>query len=120
MKLFSYAREIPFQKPDTLEGVPQAAGSELRQLVKGARSMAIEIHFPKGYKASTHVHDHESIIYIIDGKVRMTVDDQVFEVGPGDACIHPADTSHFAEALTDARWIEFKTTIVEPWKNPEP
>lgn len=117
MKLYNRSEEIPFQEQSSLEGVDVKPGVKLRALIIGSQNMAIEVFTKAGHSAPPHTHDHESLIYVISGKIRVTVDKEVFEVGPGDTCIHPLGSLHFSEALLDSHWLEFKNSTKIPWKN---
>lgn len=116
MKLFSRAEDVPFAAQASLEGTVVAPGVELRPLIIGSQTMAIEVSTRGGHTAPPHVHDHESLLYVISGRLRVTVDEEVFEIGPGDTCIHPSGSVHFSEALVDSHWLEFKNATHIPWE----
>ena len=40
-----------------------------------------------------HTHTHESIAYVVKGKVKSTVGSEEFIMGPGDVCRHPKGVS---------------------------
>ena len=52
-----------------------------------------------GHAPLPHSHEHEQIVYIISGRVRFTVGDDVAEVGPGDVLLVPPGVQHFAETI---------------------
>ena len=52
-----------------------------------------------GHAPRPHSHEHEQIVYIISGRVRFTVGDDVAEVGPGDVLLVPPGVQHFAETI---------------------
>jgi quercetin dioxygenase-like cupin family protein len=49
------------------------------------------------------------LCYVVGGKVRVTVADEVFELGSGDACIHPAGVLHGIEGVEQATVLEIKS-----------
>ena len=70
--------------------------------------MIMEIHYDAGVGAPPHVHDHESLTYVISGKLKMIVGDQTHVLGPGDVCRHPEGVSHGVEAIEPSVMIEIK------------
>lgn len=54
-----------------------------------------------GHEPNPHSHDFEQIVYIVSGRVRFTVGDQVTELGPGGMLVVPPNVLHFAETLGD-------------------
>jgi quercetin dioxygenase-like cupin family protein len=67
-----------------------------------------EVNLEKGTKTPLHAHNTDSLLYIISGRVRVTVDGQVAEVKAGDSVFHPKGVIHNNEALEDSRFIEVK------------
>ena len=50
----------------------------------------MEIHYAPGVGAPLHAqHTHESVVYVIKGKVKSTVGSEEYILGPGDLCRHP-------------------------------
>ena len=57
-----------------IEGKPMYGGDLLvKPLIKGNEMTLLEIHYTPGVGAPLHVHDHESLAYVVKGKVKMTV-----------------------------------------------
>ena len=48
-----------------------------------------------------HTHTHESIAYVVKGKVKSTVGAEEFIMGPGDVGRHPAGVLHALEAIEE-------------------
>ncbi len=93
-----------------IEGQPVYGGPLLaRPMIRGDTMTLLEIRYEAGVGAPLHVHDHESLIYIVAGRVRTVVGDQHFELGPGDVCRHPARVPHSVEALEAATMVEIKS-----------
>ena len=70
---------------------------------------------PAGFKAELHAHEHESLVYVVSGRIRATVGDETRELGAGDAVLHPVGAAHQIEALVDTRWIEIKAPPAATW-----
>jgi quercetin dioxygenase-like cupin family protein len=52
-----------------------------------------------GHTPRPHAHDYEQIVYIVSGRVRFTVGDEVADVGPGDVLLVPPNVEHYAETI---------------------
>lgn len=77
-------------------------------LVDGDELTLLEIRYPAGVATGEHEHGHESAIYVVEGRVRVRIDDWVRVLGPGQACRHRAGVRHSVEALEDSRVVEVK------------
>jgi quercetin dioxygenase-like cupin family protein len=86
-------------------------GGELavKTLIKGEEMTILEIRYAAGVGAPLHTHGHESIAYVVKGKVKSTVGSEVFILGPGDACRHPKGVPHGLEAIEDSLIVEIKS-----------
>src|SRR6202021_3795681 len=73
-----------------VEGKPVYGGHMLvKPLIKGDEMTFLEIHYAAGVGAPLHTHTHESIAYVVTGKVKSTVGSEEFIMGPGDFCRTP-------------------------------
>jgi hypothetical protein len=77
-------------------------------LINGDEMTFLEIHYAAGVGAPLHTHTHESIAYVVRGKVKSTVGSEEFIMGPGDVCRHPKGVLHGLEALEDSVVVEIK------------
>jgi quercetin dioxygenase-like cupin family protein len=67
---------------------------------------------PKGTGAKPHHHPSEQIIMVISGKLRMRVDKEVRDIGPGEVALILGDQEHEQTALEDGtRFVSFKTAV---------
>jgi quercetin dioxygenase-like cupin family protein len=95
---------------DAVEGKPVYGGALfVKPLIEGEEMMFLEIHYAAGVGAPLHAHTHESIAYVVKGKVKSTVGSEAFIMGPGDACRHPKGVLHGLEALEDSVVVEIKS-----------
>jgi unsaturated pyranuronate lyase len=93
-----------------VEGKPTYGGELLvKPLIKGDEMTFLEIRYAAGVGAPLHTHTHESIAYVVKGKVKSTVDGEEFIMGPGDVCRHPAGVLHGLEALEESLVVEIKS-----------
>jgi quercetin dioxygenase-like cupin family protein len=97
-----------------VEGKDMYGGDMLvKALLCGEAMTLLELHYAAGVGAPLHAHSHESIVYVVKGKVKSTVGTSEFIMGPGDACRHPKEVLHGLEALEDAVVVEIKSPAPE-------
>jgi quercetin dioxygenase-like cupin family protein len=97
-----------------VEGKPLFGGDMLvKPLIKGDEMTFLEIHYAAGVGAPLHTHTHESIAYLVKGKVKSTVGSEEFIMGPGDVCRHPKGVLHGLEAIEDSVVVEIKSPAPE-------
>ena len=93
-----------------VEGKPMYGGDMLvKPLIKGDEMTFLEIHYAAGVGAPLHMHTHESIAYVVRGKVKSTVGSEEFIMGPGDVCRHPKGVLHGLEAIEESVVVEVKS-----------
>ena len=93
----------------SIEGKPMHGTLVLKPMLKGEQMTLLELHYQPGTKAPLHTHSHESIIYVVSGRVRTWIGDDVYDLGPGDVARHPAGPLHTVEALVESTIIEIKS-----------
>ena len=97
-----------------VEGKPTYGGDLLvKPLIKGDEMTFLEIRYAAGVGAPLHAHTHESIAYVVRGKVKSTVGSEEFIMGPGDVCRHPTGVLHGLEAIEDSLVVEIKSPAPE-------
>ena len=65
---------------------------------------------PKGTGARPHQHPSEQIIMVLTGRLRMRIDDEIREIGPGEVALILGNQDHEQQALEDdTRFVSFKT-----------
>lgn len=70
-----------------------------RTLAVGESMMICQFDLDLGVVIPVHSHPHEQVGYVARGLVRLTVDGQSFDLGPGDCYSAPSWTEHGALAL---------------------
>ena len=94
---------------NAVEGKPMYGGDMLvKPLIKGEEMTFLEIHYKAGVGAPLHSHTHESVAYVVKGKVKSTVGSEAFVMGAGDVCRHPKGVLHGLEAIEDSVVVEIK------------
>jgi quercetin dioxygenase-like cupin family protein len=72
-----------------------------------------KVFFAKGEGAQQHSHPEEQTLYILEGRLRVRLGDEAYEVGPDQGSFHPGNVPHQVEALEDTVAISFKN-VVDP------
>jgi quercetin dioxygenase-like cupin family protein len=94
----------------SIEGKPMYGGDLLvKPLIKGDEMTFLEIHYTPGVGAPLHVHSHESLAYVVKGKVKMTIGAEEYILGPGDVCRHPKGVPHGVEGIEESIVVEIKS-----------
>ncbi|MFB3765482.1 MAG: cupin domain-containing protein [Methanotrichaceae archaeon] len=82
-----------------------------RTLAEGKSMMICEFILEAGVEIPDHTHPHEQIGYIASGKVRLLIDGEQFDLGPGDTYYAPSGVKHGAIALE-------KSVVVDTFSPP--
>jgi len=90
--------------------VDRAVGSE--------EFRAAVVTFPPGARNRFHIHDHEQILYVVDGKGVVATEEEERVVTVGDTVLIPAGENHWHGATEDSAFshlyvirAETKTTF---------
>jgi quercetin dioxygenase-like cupin family protein len=70
-----------------------------------------KISFGAGEGAETHQHEEEQVMYVLSGRLRVTVGDDTFEVAEGEASFHPSNVPHAVHALEDTVGLSLKNQV---------
>ena len=98
--------------PDRVEGLPFRGRVSLKAMQSGDNMVMIEMRYPEGASSPEHAHDHESVCYVVSGRVRGVIDGAESVLEAGDACLHPRGVPHSVEALEDSMIVEIKSPAV--------
>ena len=70
----------------------------------------------KGLIDPVHKHmDHETVAYLIKGRLRLVIGGEEFIAEAGTSWIHPRGVEHFSEALEDCEQLEIKSPPRKTW-----
>jgi quercetin dioxygenase-like cupin family protein len=108
----SYARNDDVSTIDVkaVEGGAVYGGSLLvKALMQGDNMTLLEARYEPGVGAPEHAHTHETIVYVVRGRMRTVIDGKEFVLEPGDACRHPTGVLHTVEALEPSLVVEIKS-----------
>jgi len=113
---FFPGRAAPVDRMGTLEGATSPGEVTIKPLVVGDGMLLIELVEAKGARVPEHTHDdHESIVYLVKGSMRLVIDGREFVAHAGDAWLHPRGVPHWSEALEDCVAIEIKSPPRKTW-----
>jgi quercetin dioxygenase-like cupin family protein len=105
--------QIDSQPVSEIEGQPNTGIFLVKPLIGGESMALLEVHLRAGAASAMHAHSHESLIYVVSGRLKTIIDDETFVLGPGDACRHPCAVGHRVEALEDTTFIEVKSPPID-------
>lgn len=113
---FASGTTIPAVRMGVLEGRASAGHVDLKPLLVGGEMLMVEIFEKAGVRVPEHTHDdHESVVYLVRGRMKLVIDGREFVAQAGDAWIHPKGVPHWSEALEDCLAIEIKSPPRKTW-----
>ncbi|PZC49625.1 MAG: Cupin domain protein [Chloroflexi bacterium] len=101
--------EIDYLTINKVEGKPITGSANVKPLLKGENMTILEMNYHLGAISPMHLHNHETLLYVIEGKVQVTVGTEKFVLNAGDACHQPEGEEHNVEALTESTFLEIKS-----------
>jgi len=113
---FVSGKRAPAEAVRRIEGAAESKGLAIKPLMVGREMLLMEVHRRKGQSDPAHGHaDHESICYLVSGRLRVEIGGESFVAEPGDCWIHPPGVAHRHEALEDSVQIEAKAPPRRTW-----
>ena len=113
---FTGSGEAAAEVVGTIEGASLQGLLTAKTLMVGENVLVLEIFREKGLIDNRHVHDdHETVGYLLKGKLKMEIGDQVFIAEPGATWIHYPGVEHQSEALEDCIQLEIKSPPKKTW-----
>jgi quercetin dioxygenase-like cupin family protein len=94
---------------------PVLDGIRLKTLVYGDKTLLAEFLLGKGAQIPVHSHPHEQTGYLISGRIRLSIEEDTFEVGPGDSWCIPGNVEHRAEFVEDSVAVEVFSPVREDY-----
>jgi quercetin dioxygenase-like cupin family protein len=80
-------------------------------VLRGLEIELARISFEPGGGAVLHSHPEEQIVYVLEGGARVTLGDEVYEVGSGQASYHPPNVPHSFETVDGMTALSFKRVV---------
>jgi quercetin dioxygenase-like cupin family protein len=104
-----------FSKADQTGYHEVLPGIRIKTLVYGENTLFTEFRMSAGSTLPKHAHSHEQTGYLVEGRIRLTIGEQSFGVGPGDSWCIPGDTPHSAEILEESVAVEVFSPVREDY-----
>lgn len=104
-----------FQKHMKKGYVSAIPGIEIKTLVHGENTLMTEFLLKKNSLLPRHAHAHEQTGYLVKGRIRLYIEEESFEVTPGDSWCIPGNIEHRAEILEDSLAIEVFSPVREDY-----
>ncbi len=113
---FTVRDEIPIERLAAVEGVKPKGRVDVRRVMVGNEILMLHVFREKGLVDPVHKHmDHETVAYLIKGRLRLVIGGKEFIAEPGTSWIHPRGVEHFSEALEDCEQLEIKSPPRKTW-----
>jgi quercetin dioxygenase-like cupin family protein len=102
-----------FQRFDELpkEYVTPQHSRAYGELLTGQSIEVGRLRFKKGQGATPHQHPQEQIMYVIEGRLQVTLDGETAELGPGEAFHATPMVLHNVTALEDTQVLSCKSLV---------
>ncbi|NKY31865.1 cupin domain-containing protein [Nocardia speluncae] len=108
--------DVPADPVSLIEDAVEDGELTVKPLMVGKEIIFIEAFKGKGMVDPMHVHDdHESIGYLLRGRLRLVIGDEEFIAEAGDTWLHPRGVPHMSEALEDCVQLEVKSPPRKTW-----
>jgi len=104
-----------FQKQSKNGYIPAIEGIEQKTLVYGEKTLMSEFLLKKGSLLPKHSHPHEQTGYLVNGRIRLSVGSEEYDVTPGDSWCIPSGVEHGAEIIEDSVAIEVFSPVREDY-----
>src|SRR5262245_48857449 len=111
--LYTENKAVSAHPTCSIEGQPSVGTFLVKPLMLGEQIALLEVHVQAGTASALHAHSHESLIYVVSGKLSTTIGGETFVLGAGDVCRHAASVIHRVEALEDTTFVEVKSPLPE-------
>ena len=109
-------KKVSAQKVTNIEGTSSQGDLRIKPLLVTKKALLMEVHRRKGLIDSEHQHnDHESICYLVSGRMRAYIEGEEFIANPGDSWIHKPGIVHYHETLEDSIQLELKIPPKKTW-----
>jgi mannose-6-phosphate isomerase-like protein (cupin superfamily) len=114
---YIHSKDVRDERITAVEGVVEdSTRLTLKKLLVGEDMVILSAFKGKGMKDPMHQHDdHESVGYLVSGRMRLVIGGVEFIAEPGTAWIHPRGVPHFSEALEDCVQLEIKSPPKKTW-----
>ena len=110
MKANEYMNEVAVYAKD-VESILAADGVKRRILAYTDELMCVENVFDTGAVGAIHTHPHTQLTYVVSGKFRFTVGEDIYEVKAGDTLLKRDGVVHGCTALEGGILLDIFTPM---------
>ena len=86
-----------------------------KTLVHGDKTLMVEFRLDEGSVLPRHSHPHEQTGYLVSGRMRLTIGDDVYDVHSGDSWCIGGNVAHEALALEESVAVEVFAPVREDY-----
>jgi len=104
-----------FQKQSESGYTLAIPGISQKTLVYGEKTLMTEFLLKKGSRLPKHSHPNEQTGYLVNGRIRLSIGSEEYDVTPGDSWCIPSSVEHGAEILDDSVGIEVFSPVREDY-----
>ncbi len=90
-------------------------GIEMRTLAYGEKSLMTEFYLHKGCTLPRHSHPNEQTGYLVSGRLRCYIGNEVYDAKPGDSWSIPGNVEHWTDILEDSVVVEVFSPVREDY-----
>jgi quercetin dioxygenase-like cupin family protein len=80
-------------------------------LLTGTQIEVGHLHFGKGEGAVPHAHPQEQIMVVLSGRLRVILDGETSDLGPGEGFLAPPNVRHQVHALEETEVLSCKGLV---------
>lgn len=84
-------------------------GVSRKVIAHGGTIMAVEVSFKKGAIGTIHTHEHEQVCYVLEGKFKVTIDEEENILDKGDSYYAKPNVPHGVLALEEGKLLDVFT-----------
>ena len=86
-----------------------------RKLIAGDRQMLVQVYLKRGALVPLHTHESEQMTYVLDGMLKVRVDEEEVIVRDGEVVRIPSGVPHQTEALADTFELDLFSPVRSEW-----
>ena len=101
--------QVDYRRIKRVQGLATKGAVEAKALFGGENMVMIKMHLPAGAGSPPHTHEHESLCYVVSGRVKVVIEGESYVLEAGDVCRHPEGVVHGIEGLDDSIVLEVKS-----------
>jgi quercetin dioxygenase-like cupin family protein len=86
------------------------------RIVHSARTSQSWVEIDEGATFPEHHHPHEQVVSVLEGVLELTVNGEVFQLGPGDIFVIAPNVPHSGRALSACQVLDVFAPVREDYR----